>query len=388
MDALSLSRSIGCAAVAALLLSACSDSHGDPPAAVSLDPEIIELQLDTPLARIVDLAIDRSSGRVALVDDLANQIVVVTANGELVSRIGRYGSGPGEFRGLGSVEFDESGGLYAYDASMRRVEYFDSAGTRIAGWRVDSLSWAGGNQLVLAPGRLFLKVRENDASHSGWRIYTRTGELLGRLQQEGTTSTTSLLDLGNGLQLPVPAAPSFVSAVGPCGEYAYGDGREYSITVRGPSGAVARRGPGDPPRRFTAEEKTRLHRSVSAAASRVGSSRRIAQVDLPEWKAYYRELAVGYDRRLWVRLADLPVETAESDRPFVPVVWDVFEPTGEYRGRFHLPPRTWLRRANGDTVWAVTYSELDESELARFTLPGPFVPSSASDCTGTSAHRP
>ena len=89
-----------------------------------------------------------------------------------------------------------------------------------------------------------------------------------------------------------------------------------------------------------------------------------------------------------MRLADLPVENAELDRPFVPVVWDVFEPNGEYRGRFHLPPRTWLRRTNGDTVWAVTYSELDESELARFTLPGPSVPASTPTCTSTGAHRP
>ncbi|MFW6088310.1 MAG: hypothetical protein ACODAB_01070, partial [Gemmatimonadota bacterium] len=106
---------------------------------------------------------------------------------------------------------------------------------------------------------------------------------------------------------------------------------------------------------------------------------------IPDVKPAYEGFLISEEGRIWVRVA-VPSERylsederrAEEERlerpvnPYrSPVVFDVFEPTGEYLGRVSTPdgfttyPQPVIRDR---TVWAVVTDDLDVARLHRFTV--------------------
>jgi len=68
-----------------------------------------------------------AGSRVYAADAASSVLKVFDARGELVRSIGRRGAGPGEFRQLAGVGTHE-GSIWAFDPSLRRLTFFDSAG--------------------------------------------------------------------------------------------------------------------------------------------------------------------------------------------------------------------------------------------------------------------
>jgi hypothetical protein len=74
------------------------------------------------IGRIVDVAVDRL-GRAYILDGAPPQILVVE-NGFVIQRVGRAGSGPGEFRSPTKIQLDGDGRIYVLDAGQRRMSVF------------------------------------------------------------------------------------------------------------------------------------------------------------------------------------------------------------------------------------------------------------------------
>jgi sugar lactone lactonase YvrE len=102
------------------------------------------------LLRPAGLAVDRR-GTLTVVDAGNNRLVQFTSTGEVVARLGRAGSAPGQFRfssppndypdgvsddgvALGVVAVDAAGALYVADPFNARVQRVDPAGQVVADW--------------------------------------------------------------------------------------------------------------------------------------------------------------------------------------------------------------------------------------------------------------
>ena len=76
------------------------------------------------LGRPCGVAFDQPRGRVIVADTGAHQVVVLSPSGEELARIGRRGSGPGEFNYPTNVAVDSRGFLYVSDTLNFRVQVF------------------------------------------------------------------------------------------------------------------------------------------------------------------------------------------------------------------------------------------------------------------------
>jgi DNA-binding beta-propeller fold protein YncE len=76
------------------------------------------------LNRPCGIAVDAAGGRLFVADSAAHQVVVLSREGAEVARIGRRGSGPGEFNFPTNVALDSRGNLYVSDSLNFRVQVF------------------------------------------------------------------------------------------------------------------------------------------------------------------------------------------------------------------------------------------------------------------------
>lgn len=78
--------------------------------------------------RCTGLAIDRERGRLYAVDTVAMQIVVMSLEGRVLSRIGRPGDGPAEFNYPTHIAVAPDGTLWVVDSLNSRVQHLDGNG--------------------------------------------------------------------------------------------------------------------------------------------------------------------------------------------------------------------------------------------------------------------
>jgi len=79
----------------------------------------------------IGMAVDRT-GAVYVVEQSTFQVLKLTADGQLLLSWGRYGTGPGEFRGPQGVALDRSGRVYVAD--LYRIQQFTADGQYLGEW--------------------------------------------------------------------------------------------------------------------------------------------------------------------------------------------------------------------------------------------------------------
>jgi len=96
-----------------------------------------------------------------------------TADGKFIKSFGRYGYGPGEFRGAHALAFDSKGRLFVADRGNRRIQIFDQEGRHLDTWyqfsRISGLA-------IAADDTLYAIDSESDDNYNpGWRKGLRVG---------------------------------------------------------------------------------------------------------------------------------------------------------------------------------------------------------------------
>ena len=97
------------------------------------------------------VAVD-SAGNVYVTDEItlysgfgtppSNRIQKFTGSGQYLAEFGNgYGSGDGQFNGIGGIAIAPNGDLYAADLGNRRIQWFSAGGQHLGGW---GISGAGG----------------------------------------------------------------------------------------------------------------------------------------------------------------------------------------------------------------------------------------------------
>jgi len=78
------------------------------------------------LRRPCGITFDDNTQRILVVDSAYHQLVELAMDGELIQRVGRRGTGPGEFNFPTHVAIDNSGQIYVSDSLNFRIQVFDS----------------------------------------------------------------------------------------------------------------------------------------------------------------------------------------------------------------------------------------------------------------------
>lgn len=140
------------------------------------------------------------SGRMYVSDGYGNlKVQVFTPNGDFLKSWGSFGTGPGEFAVVHSLDVDEDERVYVCDRENRRIQIFDEDGRYITEWTglrlpVD-VRVKGDTVYVLEEGNDW----DPDPSSpkygpSGLAIFSRDGKLLARWK-EGEKGTKGMYNL-------------------------------------------------------------------------------------------------------------------------------------------------------------------------------------------------
>jgi 6-bladed beta-propeller len=366
---------------------------------VRIAPSVDDTSLFT---NVEEVDVDQAS-RLWVYDYPSNSILLFASNGKLVRRIGRKGSGPGEFTSDGGMVVLPDSGLAIWDAQNARVSFFSSSGDFRTSWRTPT-GFVTQNGLVTdRSGALFLRRPVTAA---------REGEILGRmglvrLMDQGAaispTRTQESVPLGDSLappDIPVPRetyvstspdghgrsamssqyAPNYFWGWHPDGYFVAAHGGKYEIVLartRGMPLVIKRDYPQIP---LVDQERKDEEARIYYSMRRTNPSWSWQGPPVPDNKAPMSQLVITRDGRIWV-FAPLPSERIpddELDQPRdknAPVrhyraagVWEVFADDGRFLGRVPLPPRSTLVDADGDLVWAITRDDQDLQAVVRMRI--------------------
>lgn len=90
--------------------------------------EAVRVPLEASLVRPTGLALDRTGERLYLVDTSSHDVKIFARDGTLLNRIGRRGTGTGEFNYPTMIWVSEGGEILVSDSMNFRTQVFDSAG--------------------------------------------------------------------------------------------------------------------------------------------------------------------------------------------------------------------------------------------------------------------
>jgi len=357
---------------------------------------------DTSLfTEVTDFEVDVAN-RIWVYDYQGRRMLLFDSAGTLVRRIGRQGSGPGEFAsGNGIVALTDTG-IAMLDAQNARVSFFAANGDFRTSFTVPS-GFSTTNGLMTDRAHTLYLVRPVTPA--------REGEILGRMGLVRLKPDGSFGDSLAPPDLPVQRevyvavspdgkgqssrsstyAPNYHWAWHPDGFFVVGHGGRYEIVIerRGAKPVVIRRTA--PPMPIPPEERAEERERVIWSMRQTNPGWTWTGPEIPEAKAPLTGLMIARDGNIWARVA-APSERIPDDElsaqqvPSVkrgavtapvrhyrtPAVYEVFAPSGRFLGRVPLPPKTTLIQADGDFLWGISRDADDLPAIVRFRLSTPF----------------
>ena len=330
-------------------------------------------------------------GRVFVWDHVTPSIWLVSADGQSMKRVGRKGSGPGEYEEINGLVVRRDGHFVAWDAGNARLNVYSPDGVAVTSWRVPFANTYMSFGLTA------------DTSNAVWQTGLTLQDGAGgsqsaylRWSAEGMADTVLAPDMprGDGIvraRSPdgtratarnVPFATNASRAVSPYGFVIWGPGRPYTIFARA-SGRALRIEREFTPVAVADDERAELRAYVEAVMRRVQPAWTWNGPEIPKDKPPYTGLTVGMDGRIWAAInvesirfePDPPPATQTNPLPLVHYRareqrWDVFEPDGRYVGRVAAPDKFTLYVMRADQVWGVLRDENDVPSIVRMRIPG------------------
>ena len=104
-----------------------------------------------------------------------SRVSVFTKDGKYIKSFGKFGSGPGEFRGAHDLALDAQGRLYVADRGNMRVQILDLDGKFIAEWK----QFSRPSGVFIRNDTIYVADSESNgvAPHPGWKRGIRIGSV-------------------------------------------------------------------------------------------------------------------------------------------------------------------------------------------------------------------
>lgn len=334
-----------------------------------------------------------ADGRVYVLDGHGPVVRMYGPDGTWLQDIGREGEGPGEYKRPDSgLVMRPDGKLLLRDPGNGRISIYDSDGVYEGSWPLAGSMNTSNPMVVTRDGAALTPVIKNlGASVMEWQ------RGLARYMPDGTIDTLDVPDLGyeeakisgesesSSNTRSVPYTPAQHYAYSSLGYFVTGINDDYSFKLLREDGPVIEIGKKYEPVPVLAAEASIERKRITQNFRDNFSGWSWNGPPIPNVKPAYSGLMTSEEGRIWVRVhvasqrymkaAEQRAEEARLERPVnpyrEPVVFDVFDPTGEYLGRVETPagfttyPRPVIRDM---TVWGVIKDELDVARLHRFRV--------------------
>ena len=312
-------------------------------------------------------------GRIYAFDYTAHTLFLFDSTGSLARRIGRKGSGPGEFLGGHGMVVLPDGRLALWDAGNARIAFFTADGEFVTSWTIPSgFSTNDGlrtdNSGTLLIRRPVTPPREGEILGRMGFVRIRDGGAFGDslVPPDLPVERISYIAVSNGgrAQYGPMHAANFLSAWHPDGHFVSANGGKFEIEV-------SRTAPQKPlrivrdatPVSVPAEEREWDKERIIQALRSNQPDWTWSGPAIPETKPPISRLSVARDGSIWVRVAmpseRIPDAELEPQRPNrapraifrEATAYEVFGADGRFLGRVGFPPRSTLIDATGSTVW-------------------------------------
>jgi hypothetical protein len=353
------------------------------------------------LGDVSDMAIGVDD-RVWVWDGTTPALWSMDANGSAPRRVGRPGSGPGEYRNANGIAVARDGALVMWDDGNARLTIYNRDGTHRATAPLTFSDCCGLSVVVDTLNRIWLtahprmiggKERPMDPAsfgkpqEIGYFRFDSSGALIDTVFAPGLPGADELVRAlhvsktgigGAARQVPYGTYPRH--EVSPLGHIVSAMSRPYAVHTES-NGRPVRITREFVPPTVDDEERTQLRANIEHAMRRVKSDFAWNGPEIPRDKPPITDLAVGLDGRLWVQIS-VPSEVFEPEAPQgsrgppPPPIryrardrrWDVFEPDGRYVGRVMAPRDVspFIRR--GNQVWGVVRDENDLPTIVRMRI--------------------
>jgi len=329
---------------------------------------------------VSNIAVDNQGG-IYVFDGQAPALRYYNADGVYVRTVGGQGEGPGEYQdaALGLAVRRSDGRVVMRDPRNMRMNVFESDGSHSDSWRVESNLFSGDATRLDASDHMYLKI------------------LTGRPEQNmpWPIALLHLDDRGEIVDTLIPPAlpdepqsssgmfgTTKVWSFSPLGGFVVGISDRYTFDHYRKDGTVLRM-TRDIPRVTLQPEEKREFDDMNAWRQRTLSQSSTTTVlpPVPNVKPVYRSIEVGEDGRFWVRryvdaergdprqgAAQPGMEAPPAMSWREPIVYDVFEPEGDFLGSVVVPAGTSLSVFRGDRVWGVRRGDFDEQYVVAFRI--------------------
>jgi hypothetical protein len=355
------------------------------------------------LGAISDLAVD-ASGNIYIWDRSVPAIRMYDAKGKYVRTIGRSGSGPGEYRAGAGIAIARNGNLLMWDPGNARINVYSPAGEHVAAWPTKSgnSGSASGQGLFVVDTAgaayirtiLFNRQSGSGSTSTAWIRFRPDGTLRDTVLRpvdpnEKTVTAEARGQFGNRY---VPFTPHLMFELSPLGYFVSGVNDRIALDLHQPGTSIVSIRRNVVPQPVSARERDSARAEITAEMRKIVPNWSWNGADIPRVKPVYSSLTVSGDGRLWVQLAEGPgakedsaalgrgqMMFAEGRGGRAPVakwacpstgwlLFDVYDPSGQYLGQVRVPPRVDPLVMRGDLVWATTCNDDGVPSVVRYRI--------------------
>lgn len=328
---------------------------------VPLDSAVVIGRVDGPpeytFGDVTGVAVGED-GRIYVGDTQALEVRVFSPDGAYLTRFGRDGEGPGEFRNISGVA-PAPGGIAVLDGRLARVTVFTTHGEPVRSIRLERpyLIFDNGAPMVFdADGRYFDRTLIPDQAGPGDRIgvvtYGPDGGVADSVVAGSGAQDLMVIERdGRPIMAMVrPLTPRPEATLGPGGAIYFTEGATYRVvrmTSAGDTVRVIRRALR--PRPVTARDRDSARALIADRYQRAVGTAPPAGIELPMTKPVIAGLHVDAAGNLWIQ--------SYPDPSWHTLEWWVHDPAGRYLGVV-VTPRMDVHQIGEDFVAGVVSDEM------------------------------
>jgi hypothetical protein len=351
------------------------------------------------IGQVGDIALGRD-GSLYVFDGQVPVVRHYDANGKFLRRIGRRGSGPGEYRSVSGLAMTPDGRLLVWDTGNWRVNIYAANGDFVTQWITPSGMSGGGTAqytraiMVDSAGRIVTRKMIHNFRNPGnsptiWLRYRLDGTFIDSVRTPaGPESVPLVARNGNAsTAYPVPFAPIRQVTMSPSGSLLSGFPSRYAFEIHQPDGRIVSVRRDMRPEPVTRSERSDAREKAEQRMRQTDPTWSWNGPDIPDSKPAYYGIVAGQDGRIWVLLTqdvrtgpgvtgsvgigggNTPGRRPPGDaEPPKASLYDVFEPDGSYLGQVQVPAGAYALVRRGDQVWGYAVGDDDVPRIKRYRI--------------------